>query len=99
MHMHLKGWYGLGMVGARADAEAVGATTLGATRLGLQHKLELRAVDNLEPLDVAAMQHRVLVALEFGVAEHITLDRHLAVYVESSARSVRRDSSDMHSEW
>ena len=88
-------WYG----GARADAEAVGATTLGATHLGLQHKLELRAVDNLEPLDVAAMQHRVLVALEFGVAEHITLDRHLAVYVESSARSVRRDSSDMHSEW
>ena len=86
MHMHFKGWYGLGMVGARADAEAVGATTLGATHLGLQHKLELRAVDNLEPLDVATMQHRVLVALEFGVAEHVTLDRHLEVYVESSER-------------
>ena len=75
-----------GMVGARADAEAVGATTLGATHLGLEHKLELHAVDNLEPLDVAAMQHRVLVALEFGVAEHVTLDRHLAGYVESSER-------------
>ena len=67
MHMHLKGWYGLGMVGARADAEAVGATTLGATHLGLEHKLELHAVDNLEPLDVAAMQHGVLVAVDVGV--------------------------------
>ena len=58
-------WYG----GARADAEAVGATTLGATHLGLEHKLELRAVDNLEPLDVAAMQHRVLlVALALALA-------------------------------
>ena len=70
--------------GARADAEAVGATTLGATRLGLQHKLELRAVDNLEPLDVAAVQHGVLVTLEVGVAERVTLDGHLAVYVVSS---------------
>ena len=77
-----------GMVGARADAEAVGATTLGATHLGLQHKLELRAVDNLEPLDVAAMQHRVLVALEIGVAEHVTLDRHLAVYMYKVVRVV-----------
>ena len=68
-------WYG----GARADAEAVGATTLGAAHLGLEHKLELRAVDNLEPLDVAAMQHGVLVALEVGVAERVTLDVHLAV--------------------
>ena len=79
MHMHLNGWIGLGMVGARADAEAVGATTLGATHLGLEHKLELHAVDNLEPLDVAAMQHGVLVALEVGVAERVTLDVHLAV--------------------
>jgi len=70
--------------GARAGAEAVGATTLGATHLGLQHKLELRAVDNLEPLDVAAVQHGGLVALEVGVAERVTLDAHLAVYVVSS---------------
>lgn len=70
--------------GARADAEAVGATTLGATHLGLQHKLELRAVDNLEPLDVAAVQHGGLVALEVGVVERVTLDGHLAVYVVSS---------------
>ena len=68
-----------GMVGARADAEAVGATTLGATHLGLEHKLELHAVDNLELLDVAAMQHGVLVALEVGVAERVTLNVHLAV--------------------
>ena len=70
--------------GARADAEAVGATTLGATRLGLQHKLELRVVDNLEPLDVAAVQHGGLVALDVGVAERVALDDHLAVYVVSS---------------
>ena len=75
--------------GARADAEAVGATTLGATHIGLQHKLELRVIDNLELLDVAAMQHGVLVTLEVGVAERVTLDGHLAVYVESSERRVK----------
>ena len=73
--MHFPSWYG----GARVDAEAVGATTLGATHLGLEHKLELHAVDNLEPLDVAAMQHGVLVAVDVGVEERVTLDVHLAV--------------------
>ena len=76
LHTHaFQRWYG----GARADAEAVGATTLGAAHLGLEHKLELHAVDNLEPLNVAAMQHGVLVALEVGVAERVTLNVHLAV--------------------
>ena len=46
---------------------------------GLQHKLELRAVDNLEPLDVAAMQRGVLIAVDVGVEERVTLDVHLAV--------------------